>query len=199
MGTVRRISAFALVVTLPLIGIPLPAHAAGEEAPPLTLNGRPLSQLLNRAVTDEPLPLAGLLEQNDGQISGVAVDSEGQPLAEYTVHAMRVFAVGNSGDQATQRMGTTTTDAQGRFSFTGLQVSDYLVEVLSGDEVVANVSLTLAEGAMQASGITITSISDAPMSTGSKIAIGAGLAGAVLLVGFLIACAGLNQGGPCGY
>ena len=84
MGLVRHTSALALVVTLSLMGIPLPAHA-GEESPPLTLNGHPLSQLLNGAAPGDPFRLAGLLEQETGEVSGVASDSEGQPLADRTV------------------------------------------------------------------------------------------------------------------
>ena len=48
MDLVRRISALTLIVTLLLIGIPLPAHAADEESPTLTINGSPLMQLLGR-------------------------------------------------------------------------------------------------------------------------------------------------------
>jgi hypothetical protein len=41
------------------IGIPLPVHAAGEEAPLLSFNGHPLSQLLNGAAASEArMPLA---------------------------------------------------------------------------------------------------------------------------------------------
>jgi len=192
VATVRRLSVFVLVLTLSLIGIPLPAHAAAEEAPPITLNGRPLSQLLNRAVTGDPFPLALLLGQDTGQISGVAMDREGQPLAERTVHATRVFTIANTGERATQNAGTTTTDAAGQFSFTGLRASDYLVEVLSGDEVVASESLTLSEGAMQLRGISVSqSPSDeGGMSTAAKTAIGAGVVAgiALALIGTGVIC-----------
>ncbi len=56
-----------------LIGKPRPAHA-GEESPPLTLNGLPLSQLLNGAAPGDSLRLAGLLEQETDQIGGVRGD-----------------------------------------------------------------------------------------------------------------------------
>ena len=58
--------------------------------------------------------------------------------------------------------GTDRTNADGAFSFTGLQASDYLVEVLSGDEVVASASVTLAEGAMQVSGINVAQSESGP-------------------------------------
>ena len=91
MDIVRRVSALTLVVTLSLIGIPLPAHAAGEESPRLTINGHALSQLLNRTAPGDPLPLAGLLGQDTGQISGVALDEDGQPLAAQAVQLKQVF------------------------------------------------------------------------------------------------------------
>ena len=184
MGMVRRSSALALIVALSLIGIPLPAHAAGEESPPLTINGHLLSQVLSRTAFGDPIPLAGLLGQETGQINGVASDQEGKPLAEHAVRATRVLTLANSATEATQSAGTTTTDAAGQFSFIGLQASDYIVEVLSGEEVVARASVPLAEGAMQASGISVAPPAAEPesepdwwsrQSTPRKVLIGVGI------------------------
>ena len=110
MGFFRRVSVLTLVVTLSLIGIPLPAHAEGGESLPLTINGLPLS------------------------------------------------------------------NADGAFLFTGLQASDYLVEVLVDDQVIASASLTLAEGVMQVGGVTLSQ----PMEEGGRrvglwVGIGAGV------------------------
>ena len=91
---VRQISALALVVTLTLVGIPLPAHAAGGESLPLMLKGRPLSQLLSRTAVGDPLPLASFLEQETGQINGVALDGDGQPLVDHSVRLTRIVMVG---------------------------------------------------------------------------------------------------------
>ncbi len=46
--TIRRMSALTIIVTLFIIGMPLPAHADGEESPPrvLTVQGQPLSRWL---------------------------------------------------------------------------------------------------------------------------------------------------------
>ena len=55
MDLVRQISALALVVTLSLIGLPLPIHAADEESRvvadgrALTVHGQPLWRLRNAA------------------------------------------------------------------------------------------------------------------------------------------------------
>ena len=88
---IRRVSALTLVVALSIIGIPLPASAADAEvvAKGLTLNGLPLSQLLNRTAPGDPLGLAGLLGQETGQISGVALDTDGQPLGSTGIGASR--------------------------------------------------------------------------------------------------------------
>ena len=100
--------------------------------------------------------------------------------------------VGDSlGEQAS---GTGMTNAEGRFSFTGLQASQYLVEVLAGDEVVASASATLEVGAMQASAITLQQ--SAPEGGGGLhpaawVAIGAGAGLGI----FLLALAACYEGG----
>ena len=194
MGLVRRIVALPLVLTLSLIGIPLPAHAAEGESPPprvLTFNGRPLSELLHGRATGAPWALPALLQQEDGQISGVALDAEGRPLAEHAVELKRIFTT-NGGLRAAVISGTDTTNTAGGFSFTGLQVSDYVVEVLRDGEVVASAPSTLVAGAMQVTGLTVAELAEGPgMSRGAKIAIGIGAAaGGAILVMYLavLAC-----------
>ena len=205
MDIVRRVSALTLVVALSLIGIPLPAHAAGEESPRLTINGHALSQLLNRTAPGDPLPLAGLLGQETGQISGVALNENGQPLAAQAVQLKQVFT--SQGRRAEQVSGRDTTNADDAFSFTGLQASDYLVEVLSGDEVIASAPVTLADGAMQVSGISVAPPAAASdpnwwprRSTAAKVGIVVGIGFGVLIALMAADCAD-GQGsyiGPCG-
>ena len=69
----RRMSALILVVTVSVIGTPLPAGAAGEEAVEvawhraLTFNGRPLSQFLGAATPRRAaFPLAAFLRRKTG-------------------------------------------------------------------------------------------------------------------------------------
>ena len=107
---VRRVASLTLVVTLSLIGIPLPLHAADDESPPsriLTINGLPFSQVLNRTAPGDPLALAGTLAQDTGQISGLALDGEGQPMADHTVRLTRIVMVG--GSRSEQVSGTDGT------------------------------------------------------------------------------------------
>ena len=183
MGFFRRVSVLTLVITLSLIGIPLPIHAADDESPPsriLTINGHALSQLLNRTAPGDPLALAGTLGQETGQISGVAVDGDGQPLAAQAVRLKRVFT--SLGDRA-EVSGSDTTNADGAFSFTGLQASDYLVEMLVDDQVIASASLTLAEGVMQVGGVTLSQPEEGGRRVGLWLGIGAGVAGLLLFMG----------------
>ena len=88
----RRMSALILVITVSVIGMPLPAGAAGEEDVEvawhraLTFNGRPLSQFLGAATPRRAaFPLAAFLRQESGLILGVALHAEGQPLADHAV------------------------------------------------------------------------------------------------------------------
>ena len=189
MGLVRRISPLALIVTLSVIGMPFPVHA-GEESPPLTFNGRPLSQLLNRAAPGDPFRLAGLLEQETGQISGVTVDGEGQPLAHRTVQLKGFVRVGPR--LRAQVVGTDTTNLLGQFRFAGLAAGEYFVELLIGDDIALSAPITLTEGAMQVRGVSVSY--EGGMSTAAKVAIYAGLAAAVTIFGYALVC---TRDDPC--
>ena len=132
--------------------------------------------------------LASMICSETGQISGVALDGEGQPLAAQAVRLKRVFIT--LGDRAEEVSGRDTTDADGAFSFTGLQASDYLVEVLNDDEVVASSATTLEPGAM------LAVRAEAPDNGGVHPAVWVGVGvGATFLVLFLIAC---GPSGSCG-
>ena len=120
----------------------------------MSIIGIPLSEVFNGTAHGDAPPQAGLSGQDTGRISGVASDGEGHLLAQYTVRATRL-TLANSSTEATHSAGTTATDAAGQFSFTGLRASSYLVEVLSGHEVLAGASLTLGEGTMQVNGVTL--------------------------------------------
>ena len=186
---IRSVSVFTLAVTLSIISIPLPAQAADDESPPprvLTVNGHALSQLLNRTAPGDPLLLAGLLEQETGRISGVALDGEGQPLADHTVQLKRISRVAE--ERSEQMSDTATTDEDGRFSFTGLPASEYVVEVHSGDEIIASASATLADGAMQVSGVVASSAvvdSDPGESWASRHRVISAVAGTAVFVAFI--------------
>ena len=160
MKSFRTGPAVLLIPTLCLVGVFLPLHAAGEESP-LTINGLLLSHAVNnRGAFGDPIPLAGLLGQQSGQISGVAVDGAGQPLADHTVRLTRVVMVGDS--RGVQRGGAATTGADGTFAFSGLRASDYVVEVMSGDDVLADAAASLTEGAMQVEGIRVALPAEVP-------------------------------------
>ena len=93
--------------------------------------------------------------------------------------------VGDSrGEQAS---GTSTTNDEGRFSFAGLQASEYLLEVLAGDQVVASASATLELGAMQASAISLqqsASEDGGGLHPAAWVAIGAGAGLGIILLAF---------------
>ena len=95
--TIRHVLGFSLIVTVLVIGVPRATQTASEEWPParvITIQGQPLSRLLTRTTgaRDTFWP-AGRLEQDGGQISGVAQDQNEQPLAAQTVQLTRVFRV----------------------------------------------------------------------------------------------------------
>ena len=157
----RRARALTLALTLTAAGLP-PVVAADDPAPAtpskrtlLTCNGLPISLLVS--LTDRPVSVLRIQAAGTGQISGVAKDLDANPLAAHTVRLSRTFATGPQ-DLPTQEMiGTSTTDADGRFSFDGLQPSNYFLELLNGDEILGSATLALREGVMRASEIIVVS------------------------------------------
>ena len=148
----RRMSALTLVVTVFVIGMPVPVGAAGEEVVAvarhsgLTLNGRPLSEFVGATPTVRGrFPPASLLEHEGGHISGVALDAQGQPLAD---HAVELIGVSEQG-AATSVVAAMTTNANGGFSFPGLSQGRYLVDVRTDGRLVATSGpVVLAAGGM---------------------------------------------------
>ena len=158
----RRILTVTLVVALVTMGVPIPANASGEQGQPsarnrvLTLNGRPIRQLVSTTRHSRDAFLFSGLTQaqpSNGQISGIVLDQDGQPLRAHPVQLKRSLDVG--GRRGVQVAGTTTSDANGLFSFTELTAGTFEVEVLI-DEELFTTPVELSEGAMVVSGVTVS-------------------------------------------
>lgn len=176
----RDLTALTLVVTMSVIGAPLPTSAAGEEssAPSrvLTLNGQPLSQLLDSARAWEAWSLPNWPAQEGGQITGVAVDVQRKPLAN---HAVRLRSV-SAQAIAMPVVVVTNTNAEGRFSFSALSAGQYVVDLLIGGQVVA----TSEPIAVKEGGMTFTQVGGDRKRKGALFwtAVGAGAGAAVGLI-----------------
>ncbi len=90
----RRILTVTLVVALVTMGVPIPANASGEQEQPsarnsvLTLNGQPIRQFISTTRHRRDVFLfSGLIQAqpSNGQISGVVLDRDGQPLGAHPV------------------------------------------------------------------------------------------------------------------
>ena len=199
---IRRILAFTLAVTLASMGVPLPVNASGEQEQPsapnsvLTLNGQPIRQFVSTAGHSRDVLLFSGLTQaqpSNDQISGVAVDTNFQRLAQHEVQLKRVLQLGG---QRVTGVATTTTDAGGRFSFTGLAAGSFEVEVLIGEELVTK-PVELSAGAMVVSRVILLQPPERPrMGRGTKIAIGVGIGVAAVGLG-LVGCQ-VTTGSCCG-
>ena len=186
----RCMSALTLIVSMFVAGMQVPAGAAGEEVVAgarhsgLTLNGRPLSELVGATATVRGrVPSPSLLEQESGHIGGVALDAQGQPLADHSVELLGVSEQG----AATSVVAAMTTNANGGFSFPGLGQGRYLVDVRADGRLVATSGpIVLAAGGMtftQVGSITQPSSSADGhgkgglfwMAVGASVGVGAGL------------------------
>src|SRR5438105_10440739 len=87
-------------------------------------------------------------QQNTASLSGTAKAANGQAMPNTTVQLRNV----NTGELA----GTTTSDAAGAFTFTGLPGGTYAVEVVSvtGEIVGASAAVSVAAGAT-VTGLTV--------------------------------------------
>lgn len=93
---------------------------------------------------------SGTAGQTTGQIAGTARDSTGQPMPNTSVR-LRSIETG-------RLAGSTTTSSTGQFSFSRLGPGMYVVEVVNaaGNVVATSTTISLAAGAMAATGVTIT-------------------------------------------
>lgn len=126
----RRVSALVLVIGMPVVGTPFPAHAAGEEPASLTFNGRPLSHLLDSGSVGDLWPVAAPERQPGGQITGVLLDEDQRPLANRRVELDRPSRMWEG------RL-AMTTDPDGTFSYSGLEPGRYEVQYRVEGRVVA--------------------------------------------------------------
>ena len=121
-------------------------------------------------------------------------------MPEYTVRVTQPLRGG--GRRVFERF---ATDAAGQFSFTELHAGEYRVEVLDGEEVIGNTSVSLIDGSMRASGVMVSTEINATRgpgwwgrrSTGAKAGIIGGIAAAVVLALIYESCVN-GRGGPCG-
>ena len=106
--------------------------------------------------------------QGTGALNGTARSSQGQALGNYTVRLRSV--------QTGQLAGTTTSNAGGAFSFTGLNAGNYVVEIVNaaGEIVGTSAAISVAAGATVA--VTVTATAAAALAAGG----GAGFFGSTL-------------------
>ncbi len=91
--------------------------------------------------------------QNTGTVNGTAKNAQGQNLANFTV---RIRNLGNG-----NIVGSTTTSAAGEYSFTGLPIGNYALEIVSpnGDIIGTSASIAVAAGATVSVTITASAAS----------------------------------------
>lgn len=124
------------------------------------------------AVVSAPI---NLLAQN-GQISGAAT-LEGKPIPNTTVRLRNI--------DTGQLVGTTTSNAAGEFSFTGLPEGNFVVETVSANGTILGTS---------AVALTAATMVVANLSVGASAAAVAAAGGAGAVLGTTAAVAGVGAG-----
>ncbi|HEX5475283.1 MAG TPA: carboxypeptidase-like regulatory domain-containing protein [Vicinamibacterales bacterium] len=133
--------------------------------------------LLGIPVASEAAPAVSP-QQPQGSVNGVAQGADRAPLRNYTVRIRNV----SNGDLA----GSTTSDAAGQFSFTGLQPGNYVVEVVDAGGRVVGLSPSLSVAAGAAVNVTVgaSAVGALTAATGSGFSLfGLGEVASVAVVG----------------
>ena len=127
-------------------------------------------------ISTQPLSLVALaikLQQpaNIGQVSGRAV-VDGKPLGNVTVRLRNI--------DTGQLVGTTTANAVGEFSFTGLSAGNFIVETVCANGAILGTStrITLTAGAMAPANLSVGTSTAALAACDEVAALTTGTAGA---------------------
>ena len=132
---------------------------------------RPLRVLVAMALAASLSGSAALLAASAGQVSGVAVDATGNPLAGIRVELLDAGA-GRSPDALLQ---VNVTDGRGSWAFNSVPAGDYVVRILLDDQVAGvPVSVAAAEG-MEGVRIVAPSLPSLNRSSQGAAAVGGSL------------------------
>lgn len=140
--------------------------------------------ILALALTSAQVSLFAQATPQNGVINGIAMGPKGEVLANTRVQLRDV--------KTKQLVGTTTTNAQGRYEFTNLPASDYVVEILDqkGAIIGTTAVVSLTAGAMLAAGVGVTATAAGAIAAGA--AAGAAAAGAGAAAGAAAAAGGVG-------
>jgi hypothetical protein len=128
--------------------------------------------VLTVALAGAPLALA---QQETGGLQGVAQNAQKQTLPQVNVQVR-----GADGQLAA----TGTTNAQGAFSFTGLNPGVYTVEILNAaGQIVGTASVTVTAGAVATVSITAAAAGAIGAGAGAGGLFGLGTIGTVAVIG----------------
>jgi hypothetical protein len=139
-----------------------------------------LTAVLALSLSSAPLFAAGATRaaraavgrgQNTGTVNGTAKNAQGQNLPNYTVR-IRNLANGNI-------VGSSTTNAAGDYSFIGLPVGNYAIEIVNaaGDIIGTSASIAVAAGAT----VSVTVTASAATAIAAAAAAGGGISTALII------------------
>ncbi len=152
----RRIVAFATVLAMSLTGVPLFAASASVGRRPQTVASG---------------------QTQTGNVNGTAEDSKKKKLGGYMV---RLRSTEGSGALS----GTTTTGADGAFSFTGVAPGSYVVEIVDSNGLIVgtSASLTITAGSTVSGLVVSSSAAGLLGAAGGAAAVGGGMSTTAIVI-----------------
>lgn len=115
------------------------------------------------------VPMTASARQATGTLNGTAQSAQGQALPNYTVRLRNT--------QSGQLAGSQSSNATGQFSFTGLNPSDYVVEIVDSTGNIVGTSTAVTVGAGSTVTISVSASALAAAAGGAAGAAGGAAAG----------------------
>lgn len=131
-------------------------------------------------------PLQAVAKQEPGGVNGVARDAAKNPLGDHTIQLRNA--------QTGQLAGSSTSNAAGEFSFTGINPGSFVIEIVdAAGNILGTATATVTAGVVTTVAVTATALGVAAVAAGAAGGLVGVLTGTSLLVITALAVAGITS------
>jgi hypothetical protein len=169
----------------PFVAIVLSSTLVLQAVPVLVAQAIPQARARAARALAAPGALGGTPQAPPlGAITGMAQNTAGEVLPRYSVHVRNL--------QTGQLVGTTTSNAEGAFSFANLVPGNYVIELVNSANLVVGTSASIAVGAGATSSAAVALAAGTAAVAGgaggglTTVLIVAGIAGAAGITGAIV-------------